>query len=147
MTLSGPVLPGSRFTWEEVVRTSHRDLLATNRAYVEGSAEVQAHVRQLAALILDPLRAHYGAPVVLHSWVRCPALNAAVGGVRDSQHLDGSAADLHVSGVPLDAVWTWLRGSRLPFSQIILEPIGAGPDGWLHVGHALPGRPVGQAIR
>lgn len=147
MTLTGPISPGVHFTWEEALFTTHRSLLAENRAYAEGDALVRARVSELAIAVLEPMRFHFGSPVVVHSWVRCPRLNEAVGGVRNSQHLDGAAADLHVVGVSLDDVWHWVRTSALPFSQVILEPLGAGPNGWVHVGLAMPGRPLHQVIR
>lgn len=145
--LTGPIFPGFAFTWEEALRTEHRSLLATNRTYAEGDPEVQANVLRLARDVLQPLRLHFGAPVQIHSWVRCPALNNAVGGVQHSDHLIGLAADLHVVGVTLDAVWTWIRGSALPFGQAIREPIGAGEAGWVHVSGQRAGGPVRQAIR
>lgn len=144
MTLTGQISP--HFSWAEAIRTTHRDLLAANRSYVEGDPEVQRWVLALATQVLEPIRAHFG-PVTIHSWVRCPALNSAVGGVRDSDHLIGAAADLHVGSASLETLFAWVSGSGLPFSQCLLEPLGAGPDGWLHISVQRPGRPVRQSIR
>lgn len=47
---------------------------------------------------VDRLRAHFAAPVTVSSGVRCPAHNAAVGGVANSRHLTGHAVDFCVSG-------------------------------------------------
>lgn len=54
--------------------------------------------------LLDGLRAHYGKPVTVSSGIRCTKHNAAVGGVSNSQHLYGTAADIIVSGVSPSAV-------------------------------------------
>lgn len=43
---------------------------------------------------LDGIREKYGKPIFISSGYRCPLLNQAVGGVANSQHLKGLAADL-----------------------------------------------------
>ena len=43
---------------------------------------------------LDELRRLYGHPIFITSGYRCPALNKAVGGKPNSQHVKGQAADL-----------------------------------------------------
>ena len=43
---------------------------------------------------LDELRRLYGQPIIITSGYRCPALNKAVGGKPNSQHVKGQAADL-----------------------------------------------------
>ena len=43
---------------------------------------------------LDGIRAKLGKPILVSSGYRCPMLNKAVGGVANSQHLKGLAADL-----------------------------------------------------
>lgn len=43
---------------------------------------------------LDELRRLYGHPIFVTSGYRCPALNKAVGGKPNSQHVKGQAADL-----------------------------------------------------
>lgn len=48
---------------------------------------------------LEWLRRLVGKPVSINSAFRCPAHNASVGGLPDSQHLLGRAADIRVDGV------------------------------------------------
>lgn len=48
---------------------------------------------------LQELRDIIGKPVKVSSGCRCPARNRAVGGVRNSQHLIGNAADIKVDGL------------------------------------------------
>lgn len=43
---------------------------------------------------LDELRELYGKPLIVNSAYRCPKHNAEVGGVKNSQHLLGIAADI-----------------------------------------------------
>jgi uncharacterized protein YcbK (DUF882 family) len=51
------------------------------------------------APILEKIRANWGHPVTVNCAYRCPAHNAAVGGVSDSQHIHGNAADIKIHGV------------------------------------------------
>lgn len=49
--------------------------------------------------LLDTIREHFGVPVTVTSGIRCGEHNENVGGVADSQHLKGTAADIKVRGV------------------------------------------------
>lgn len=49
--------------------------------------------------VLQKIRAHFGKPVTITSAYRTPAHNKKVGGVADSQHLFGVAADIKVKGI------------------------------------------------
>lgn len=51
--------------------------------------------RQLQAL--EKYRARVGGPVVIVSGYRCPQHNAAVGGAKGSQHMYGTASDVHAT--------------------------------------------------
>ena len=44
--------------------------------------------------LLDPIREAWGEPIVVSSGYRCKELNALVGGVKNSHHLLGCAADI-----------------------------------------------------
>ena len=57
------------------------------------SFEVVDNLNRLADY-LDGIREKYGKPIFISSGYRCPLLNQAVGGVANSQHLKGLAADL-----------------------------------------------------
>lgn len=49
--------------------------------------------------LLQKIRTHFGKPVTINSAYRNTAYNAKVGGVKNSQHVQGKAADIVVSGV------------------------------------------------
>ena len=53
------------------------------------------NVKALVSEVLDPVREKLGMPIVVNSGYRCPKHNKDVGGVRNSQHLRGEAADIH----------------------------------------------------
>ena len=49
--------------------------------------------------LLQQLRDHFQVPIIINSGYRCKAHNGEVGGVSNSAHLRGMAADIRVSGV------------------------------------------------
>jgi len=72
-----------------MVATSHRKLQDTP------TLEVVQNLQKLCVLVLQPLRDTIGAPVYINSGYRSKRLNARVGGVPNSRHLQGKAADIH----------------------------------------------------
>ena len=53
---------------------------------------------ELIDRVLDPIREHWGLPIRVTSGYRCPELNEEVGGVEESWHMDGCAADITALG-------------------------------------------------
>ncbi len=49
---------------------------------------------------LDDLREMLGNPIIVTSGYRCPTHNENVGGVSNSQHVLGRAADIYSPGIP-----------------------------------------------
>lgn len=60
--------------------------------------EFQGNVRVLVANVLDQAREKLGRPIRVNSGYRCPKHNAEVGGVANSQHMKGEAADIAPAG-------------------------------------------------
>ena len=56
--------------------------------------ECVRNIEHLVHCVLDPLREQWGLPIRVTSGYRCPELNEEVGGVEDSWHMDGCAADI-----------------------------------------------------
>lgn len=54
--------------------------------------------------VLQNIRAHFGKPVTITSAYRTPAHNKKVGGVADSMHLYGAAADITVKDISPEQV-------------------------------------------
>ena len=79
------------FTIQELSASASAERLAID------NTPPRAARRMLTILIeqlLDPIRRRYGAPIIVTSGYRCPALNTAVGGVANSHHIVGCAADI-----------------------------------------------------
>ena len=117
------------FTVEEFERSSTADRLGiANRV----PAALLPNLRTLCEVVLEPLRAYAGKPIVISSGYRCPALNRAVGGASQSQHLRGEAADLHLPSTAEGRTWfSWLIDNTT-FDQLIWEHDGRGTH-WIHV--------------
>ncbi|WP_299231692.1 D-Ala-D-Ala carboxypeptidase family metallohydrolase [uncultured Halomonas sp.] len=67
--------------------------------------------------ILEAVRVAFGSPVIINSGCRCPAHNAAVGGVPNSQHVLGRAADIRVVGHEPADVYSWIE-QRFPAASL-----------------------------
>ena len=52
--------------------------------------------------LLDAIRERIGKPIEVLSGYRCPEHNAEVGGVPNSQHVEGTAADITYDGINVD---------------------------------------------
>ena len=55
---------------------------------------VKRNINLLVINILDVCRSYIGEPIYVTSGYRCPLLNRAVGGAKNSQHMQGKAADI-----------------------------------------------------
>lgn len=105
--------------------------------------EALANLRKTAEG-LERIRALAGRPIVVQSGYRMPALNGAIGGAPNSQHVIGQAADINAVGLSPRALAELIRGAitQLGVDQLILE----SPDncGWVHVSFAP--KPRGQVL-
>ena len=97
-----------------------------------GTAEIE-NLIHLAKTILQPVREHFGKPVMISSGYRSPALCEAIGSSAKSQHAKGEAADFEIHGVDNKELATWIAGN-CEFDQLILEFYidGDANSGWVH---------------
>ena len=97
------------------------------------SWEIVLRLRQLAKF-LDGLREAWGSGIIVKSGFRNDRLNAAVGGVSNSVHRIGWAADLVPANGRMEEfkrfVKTWIRDKA--FDQCIIER--KGKTEWIHIG-------------
>lgn len=111
---TGPVLrpvrtevdrPGHYWTWEELSVSATAMRLGLDNT---PGPEARANLRRLCAEVLDPVRTRWPS-VRVNSAFRTPAVNGAVGGVANSRHLLGLAADLAVPAGHRAAIVAWAR--------------------------------------
>lgn len=80
------------FSYEELVNSSTADRLKIKN--IPNSKE-RENLITLCETVLQPIRDAWGKPIVVNSGYRCKELNKAVGGASNSDHLYGSAVDIH----------------------------------------------------
>ena len=100
----------------------------------------------LVEQLLAPIRRRYGAPIIVTSGYRCPTLNTAVGGVANSHHIAGCAADVTTGTIEnnhklFDLITDMQTTHKLRFTQLIAEK----GYRWLHISY-VPGMLRNQVI-
>ena len=98
---------------------------------------------ELIDRVLDPIREHWGLPIRVTNGYRCPELNEEVGGVEDSWHVDGCAADITALGNSEEhrrhrniELMSLIRAMHLT-GKIALTECYAGPDyKYIHVAYS-----------
>jgi len=130
--------PSAHFSLEELTTTN------TGLPNVP-TASARANLDKLANQVLEPLRERFG-PILITSAYRSPAVNAhpSVGGVSNSDHLTGTAADLYAQdGTPAVTLAAWLYDSTLPLEQVIVE----WHTGHLHLAMDTGGTPYRRSFK
>ena len=129
------------FTLEELTRSA----VATARGIpnVPGENEREA-LEVLTLALLDPLREIWGKPIYVNSGYRSPALNKAVGGVANSQHIKGQAADITTGNAESNRkLFALIRDGGFDFDQLIDEADGT----WIHVSYISPSENRRQVLK
>jgi zinc D-Ala-D-Ala carboxypeptidase len=91
-----------------------------------------------ANCVFEPIRAHFGVPLRISSFYRCPDLNKAVGGVPNSQHQFGQAIDIEMGWEMNLQIMEWAR-DNLDYDQILNEyPDANGNPSWVHISYVSP---------
>lgn len=117
------------FTLEELLHSSEADA----RGFVEQYSppvEVTDNLQLLVKKVLQPLRDKSGKPLNVSSGYRCINVNSSIGGVHNSQHLYGQAADTEVPGMTTEDWFKWVLASGVEFDQLIQEF-----DRWVHISY------------
>lgn len=113
------------------------ELCASSTATAKGidntpTPGITQNLERLVANVLDPLREVWGKPIVVTSGYRCPELNKAVGGARNSHHMQGMAADISTGNkVDNRRLFQKILDLGLPFTQLIDEK----GFSWIHVSY------------
>lgn len=131
------------FTLEEFTTSSTAKARGIDNSV--SSQRVVDNLRNLCEQVLEPLRSYANQPITISSGYRCKALNKVVGGARNSQHMTGEAADIHIplydfkdsTGSRLTDIqqardWMQWLTDNTDFDQLILETVNRRIF-WLHV--------------
>lgn len=96
--------------------------------------------------VLEPLREQFG-PIIIGSGFRCPALNTAVGGVKNSQHKSGEACDIHLPSIEVGKKYFEFLKKLPIFDQLIWERNNPRSNHyWIHVSIKRSGKNRKQVI-
>ena len=94
------------------------------------------NLKVIAEKVFEPIREHFGVPILISSGYRSEALNVYIGGSRSSDHSKGRALDLDMdgssSGVTNKMIFEFIK-DNLDYDQLINEFDYA----WVHVGYRL----------
>ena len=131
------------FTLEEF--TTSATAKAKGIANIPDNQQV-ANICALVNNVLQPLRDAMGHEIKIGSGFRCAALNKAVCGVFNSQHLTGQAADLCIDGDKIKGKrwFDWIK-AHVEFDQLIWEHNAKG-NYWVHVSFRMDGKNRKQVI-
>jgi hypothetical protein len=101
--------------------------------------------KKLAENIFEPIRKHFGVPILISSGYRSKELNKSIGGATTSQHLLGQALDLDMDGTPNGVtnkmVFDYIK-ANLNFDQLINE----FDYSWVHVSYNPTGKQRKQIL-
>ena len=99
--------------------------------------ETVENLKILCENILEPIRSHFKAPVVVSSGYRSEAVCLAVGSSSKSQHIKGQAVDFEIFGIPNKDVTDWVV-QNLDYDQCILEFWNDKEpnSGWVHCSYS-----------
>ena len=97
----------------------------------EPNRQEKSAIIKLCNKVLQPLRNLYGGPIRVNSGFRSYAVNRAVGGARNSQHMYGEAADITVHSRDGNKKLFELIRDTLSFDQLINER----DYSWIHVSY------------
>ena len=125
------------FTLAEMCKTSAKT--------ADGNIPSHVHIENLRRLcswlemLRDEWNRRYGEgddPVIINSGYRSEAVNKAIGGAKDSNHLTGCAADIRVAGMEQALRYAVILldisdESREDFDELLLERSPRGTY-WLH---------------
>lgn len=128
------------FTFAEMIASE-----VANIKGIDNTPDWQAaeNLRRLVDMVLEKVRAIWGAPLYVNSGYRCESLNLLVGGAKNSQHLRGMAADITTGSVEGNKrLFDMVAQSDIQFDQLIDEK---GYQ-WLHISYdalvAVPRRQI-----
>lgn len=124
----------AHFSYSEFEKSATADRHSINNVIT--SVEVRDNVKELTMSILEPLRVAWGDAILITSGYRCTKLNALVGGVANSAHLIGAAADIYPQNGKFDNfcqfALNFIESHSIKFDEFLIEKNSAG-DRWLHI--------------
>lgn len=105
------------FTLKEMTKSRTAEVYHIDNTPTE---EVVENLKKVM-YVLDMVRVHMGKPILVNSGYRCRKLNDIVGGVQESMHIRGLAADFRTGKVEdIDNMFEFLKENHKEFKIIEL---------------------------
>ncbi len=105
-----------------------------------------SNLKYLCEKVLEPLREKFG-PIIIGSGFRSLALNKAVDGAKNSQHMTGQAADIHLPSTEIGKKYFEFLKTLPVFDQLIWERNNPKATSfWIHVSIMKNGKNRKQII-
>lgn len=123
-------------TYEEATRSNTAKRLGISN---DPNSEQLSSMKELATRVFEPLRAHFGVPIYISSFFRCDALNKAVKGSSNSQHVKGEAMDIDANifgHVTNKQIFEYIK-DNLDYDQLIWEFGNEDEPDWVHVSYTI----------
>ena len=95
----------------------------------------EANIERLVRCVLDPIRKQWGLPIRVTSGYRCPELNDEVGGVEDSYHMEGCAADISTFGPRNSELMSLIRAMHLTGHIALTECYLSPTAKYIHIAY------------
>lgn len=119
------------FSYDELIASATAKRLGLDNT---PSEEEKEKLRQLAEDILQPIRDAWKSPIIVNSAYRSEQVNKAVGGVKNSQHRLGEAADITIGGKErnrklFNFIYKLINQGKIKVGQLIDEYNYS----WIHV--------------
>lgn len=131
---------------------SYDELIASDTAKRLGldntpTYEEKEKLRRLAEEILQPIRDAWKSPIIVNSAYRSEAVNKAVGGVKNSQHRLGEAADITIGGKErnrklFNFIYKLIQKGTIKVGQLIDEYSYQ----WIHISLPRTNKPNNQIL-
>jgi len=123
------------FSYDELIASSTAKRLGLDNT---PSEEEKEKLRQLAEDILQPIRDAWKSPIIVNSAFRSEQVNKAVGGVKNSQHRLGEAADIkpikmNEGGKLYRMIQNMVNRGLITVGQCIWEYGNSKNPQWVHV--------------
>lgn len=132
------------FTLEELIYSN-----TANSRNIDNSPseEIIDNLESLAKNVLQPIRDKYGKAINITSGYRCKELNKAVGGVSNSQHCTGNAADIDVGDKEDNKKLFQLIENMVKNKEIIVDQLlDEARYTWIHVSYRNDGNNRNQIL-
>lgn len=138
--LYGISRPSKHFTWEQVLFSGEgKKLGIENIPSQEHRDNICWHHENTIDPLIDAWYEQGGCKIRLNSGYRCPAINIAVKGAKNSDHMKGLADDLEPETPGFEEAWflfccRQMKAKKLPIRIVIGEyPDTNGKFQWTHI--------------